>query len=399
MGTEANTCAVRVEHLSKIYRVYPSPSERLKRFVRKTARYIDFSALDDVSCTVDQGESVGIIGENGAGKTTLLKLVSGTTAPTLGTIEVEGSVASILELGAAFHPEFSGRENAVLYGALLGLDRQAVEERLERILDFAELGGFIEHPVKSYSTGMAMRLAFAVATHLDPDVLVIDEALAVGDGYFQKKCIDRLLKIKERGTTILFCSHSMFYVTSFCDRAIWLKNGRVERDGPAQEVVPEYEEFLLTLGRRRVEDGSELEGLPEGHAAAIKSIRLTGQGGNETRNYVPGRGFTVAIEFESRDPKGAYHVGVALERRDGSRIFGATTFWDGVPPATGEGSHRVTLDIEGFPVAQGTYSVSAYLFDENGLHIYDQAILTDYLEPSDPGWKGGLLELPHRWGR
>ncbi len=389
---------IRVEHVSKIYRVFASPAERLKRLIGRRGRYLDFAALDDVSFRVAPGEAVGIIGENGAGKSTLLKIVSGTTAPTSGSVEVEGTVASILELGAAFHPEFTGRENSVLYGALLGLDEKAVEERLERILAFAELGEFIDHPVKSYSTGMAMRLAFAVATHLDPQVLVIDEALAVGDGYFQKKCIDRLLEIKDAGTTILFCSHSMFYVTSFCDRALWLRNGRVERDGPTQEVVPEYEEFLLARDRRRLDEKTGEPAVPgSGRQAVIQAIRVLDGEGREVRTYVPGGGLAVEVDWESADPAGVFHVAVALERRDGSRIFAAATFWDGVEPVRGAGRYTARLAIESFPVAQGTYSVSAFLFDESGLHIHDQAVLTNHLDPAEPGWKPGLLDLPHRW--
>ncbi len=390
--------AIRVENVSKIYRVFASPTERLKRLIGRRGKYLDFAALHDVSFSVEPGEAVGIIGENGAGKSTLLKIVSGTTAPTSGEARVNGTVASILELGAAFHPEFSGRDNAVLYGALLGLDRQAVEERLERILNFAELGEFIDHPVKSYSTGMAMRLAFAVATHLDSQVLVIDEALAVGDGYFQKKCIDRLLEIKDAGKTILFCSHSMFYVTSFCDRALWLKQGDLERDGSAQEVVSEYEDFLLDRNRHRLDlEEPAGPGDTTGRQAIIRSIRVLNGEGQEITTYTPGAGLVVEVTWESRDPDGVYHVGMALERRDGSRVFGAATFWDGVEAVRGEGAHTARIVIDSLPVAQGSYSVSAFLFDESGLHIYDQAVLTGHLEPAEPGWKAGLLELPHRW--
>ena len=375
--------AIEVERVSKVYRVFASPAERLKRLVGRRGRYLDFAALDEVSFRIAPGEAVGLIGENGAGKSTLLKIIAGTTAPTSGTVEVKGKVASILELGAAFHPEFTGRENAVLYGALLGLGREEVAERLERILAFAELGEFIDHPVKSYSTGMAMRLAFAVATHLDPEVLVIDEALAVGDGYFQKKCIDRLLEIKAAGTTILFCSHAMYYVTSFCDRALWLKQGRLERDGAAQEVVPEYEEFLLSRGRRDL--GKEGPQRPPSTQAAIRSIRVLNQAGHETKTYAPGQDLVVEVLWE------------ALEGGDGTCLFASGTFLDGHPPVRGTGVHSARITIENLPIARGRYSVSVFLLDESGLHVYDQAVLTDYLEPADPGWKAGLLELPRRW--
>jgi len=392
---------IRVEGVSKVYRVYASPTERLKRFLGRRGRYIDFAALRDVTFTIDPGEAVGIIGENGAGKSTLLKIVSETTAPTSGTVEVEGPVASILELGAAFHPDFSGRENAMLYGALLGMDREAVESRMETILAFAELGEFIDHPIRSYSTGMTMRLAFAVATHLDPRVLVIDEALAVGDGYFQKKCIDRLLEIRDSGTTILFCSHSMFYVTSFCGRAIWLREGAVERDGQASAVVAEYEAFLLERGRRRIRDDHEAAGTVVGndddHRARIRSIRVLDGTGEETGRYDPGMDLVLEVEWESAAPQGAFHVGLALEQRDGQHVFNAATFWDGLDPIRGEGVRRTRLVVEGLPLARGRYSVGAYLLDEAGLHVYDQAILTDCLEPMDEAWKPALLKLPHHW--
>lgn len=398
MTSGSAEAAIVADHLVKIYRVFASPVERLKRFFGRRGRYLDFAALDDVTFAVRPGEAVGVIGENGAGKSTLLKILTGTTAPTSGEVRTEGTVASILELGAAFHPEFSGRENAVLYGALLGLDRRTVDERLDEILAFAELGDFIDHPVKSYSTGMAMRLAFAVATHLDPDILVIDEALAVGDGYFQKKCVDRLVEIKRAGVTILFCSHSMYYVTTFCDRALWLRDGRLVRDGDVGDVVPAYEEHLLSRQKRRPEtDDGEADGLPPGKQAVIRSIRVLDASGVETDTYRPGDDLVIRVEWESRAADAVFHVGVALERRDGSRVVGVGTFWDGVQPPRGAGRHAVSVRLLGLPVAQGVYSVAAYLFDESGLHVYDQAALRDRLEPAETGWKAGLVDVRRTW--
>ncbi len=252
MALGPGTPAVVVREVHKWYRIYASPTRADQAGHRTSSRHLDIQALDHVSLEVAPGTAIGIIGENGAGKSTLMKIIAGTTSPTAGEVEVNGTVAAILELGAAFHPEFSGRDNAMLYGALMGLDRQEMESRLEDIFAFAELGEFIHHPVKSYSTGMAMRLAFAVATHVDPDVLVVDEALAVGDGYFQKKCVDKIREIKDRGTTIVFCSHAMYFVTMFCERAVWLARGRVEREGPAQEVVEAYEAHLQARDMRRL---------------------------------------------------------------------------------------------------------------------------------------------------
>ncbi|MCI0344366.1 MAG: ABC transporter ATP-binding protein, partial [Chloroflexi bacterium] len=219
---------VTVHGLSKRYRVYATPWDRLWEALTRRPRHRDFHALDDVGFTLERGEGLAVIGENGAGKSTLLKILAGITAPTAGRLEVRGKIASILELGSGFHPEFTGRQNIVLNAAMLGLSEAEVKARMPEIVGFSELGEFIDQPVKCYSTGMAMRLGFSIATQVDPEVLIIDEALSVGDGYFQKKCMDRLQRYVEEGGTLLFCSHAMYYVSAFCRRAMWLKQGRVE---------------------------------------------------------------------------------------------------------------------------------------------------------------------------
>jgi lipopolysaccharide transport system ATP-binding protein len=400
MTLEALQDAVVVDGVHKWYRVYASPTERIKRVLGRPSRHLDFQALDDVSFEVTPGTAVGIIGENGAGKTTLLKLIAGTTRPTAGTVSVRGIVAAILELGAAFHPEFSGRDNAILYGALMGLDRVAMDGRLQKIFDFAELGDFINHPIKSYSTGMTMRLAFAVATHVDPDVLVVDEALAVGDGYFQKKCVDRIRAIRDRGTTILFCSHSMYYVSLFCNRVLWLRDGRIEADGSAREVVTAYEEFLVNREKRRLDaegDGEAAPDLPHGQTAMIRGIRVFDEGGEEVDRYRPGMSLVVEVEWETVDPKADLHLGVAIERGDGMRVFGVATFLEEMPTVSGVGVRRARVRVDELPIAKGTYSVTAYLFDASGLHIWDQAMLTDRLRPESDDWAPALLQLDHSW--
>jgi lipopolysaccharide transport system ATP-binding protein len=403
MGLQKLHDAVVVDHLHKSYNVFASPVERIKRMVAGKGRFMSFKALDDVSFSIPRGAAVGIIGENGAGKSTLLKIIAGTTTPSVGSVNVNGVVAAILELGAAFHPEFTGRDNAVLYGALMGLEQSDMVGRLDAILDFAELGKFIDHPIKCYSTGMTMRLAFAVATHVDPDLLVIDEALAVGDGYFQKKCVNKILDIKAGGCTILFCSHSMYYVTSFCDRAIWLSSGRVEEDGPAQQVVTNYEEYLVTREKRRLIQPKEdhpdqvREPLLTGQQARIRSIRVSDAEGNEVNSYHPAMDLQVEVHWESVDPHARFHVGVSLDSGDGTRVVGVATQYDNVTPPAGAGRHRVKVRFHGLPLAQGTYSVSAYLFDTSGLHVYDQAVLTDHLGPASESWAPALLDVAHVW--
>jgi len=401
MTSDSRHGAVAVTDVHKWYRVYASPTERIKRVLGRPSRHLEFQALDSVSFAVEPGTALGIVGENGAGKSTLLKLIAGTTQPTAGVVDVGGVVAAILELGAAFHSEFSGRDNAVLYGALLGLDRADMERRLPVICDFAELGEFIDHPIKSYSTGMVMRLAFAVATHVDAHVLVVDEALAVGDGYFQKKCVDRIREIHDRGTTILFCSHSMYYVTMFCERALWLVGGRLERLGPAKDVVEAYEEYLLVRDKRRLGSGpdGERQPAPANKVGRVAGIRVGGGGQGEPLDLQPGGTLEVEIDVVSSSPEEPFHVAVALDTLDGRCVLGVSTAWDGVEPLAGSDRYRVGFTVPELPVASGTFHLSVFLLDESGLAVHDQAVATNAVRVTAPSWTPSLIEVPHRWER
>ncbi len=397
--------AVTVREVHKWYRVYASPTERIKRVIGRRSRHLDIQALNHVSLEVESGTAIGVIGENGSGKSTLMKIIAGTTSPTVGDVEVRGTVAAILELGAAFHPEFSGQDNAMLYGALMGLDKQEMESRLEDIFAFAELGEFIHHPVKSYSTGMAMRLAFAVATHVDPDVLVVDEALAVGDGYFQKKCIDKIREIKDRGTTIVFCSHAMYFVTMFCDRAVWLAGGRVEREGPAQVVVDAYEAHLQARNMRRVGAGdAEADSGAAVTAQGKKVGRITAvrPGGSSTGlplNLSAGDELVVDVEFTSSDPEEPFHLAVTLDTLDGRCVLAASTKRDGADPISGDTRYRLQFRAPSLPIAAGTFHVYAFLLDESGLYNHDQVILTEAVRFESSRWTPSLIDVEHRWER
>jgi lipopolysaccharide transport system ATP-binding protein len=245
--------AIRVRDLSKCYEIYTQPQDRLKqsihpRLQRLVGRppktyYREFWALRNVSFEVNKGEAVGIIGRNGAGKSTLLQMVCGTLTPTSGSVEVRGTVAALLELGSGFNPEFTGRENVYLNTSMLGLVPKEIEEKFDQIADFADIGDFLEQPTKTYSSGMLMRLAFAVNTCVDPEILIVDEALSVGDAPFQSKCFKRLRQLINDGTSILFVSHDISTIRSICSRALWLKNGQSEMWGDAKDVAKEYERF------------------------------------------------------------------------------------------------------------------------------------------------------------
>ncbi|MEG0004088.1 MAG: ABC transporter ATP-binding protein, partial [Comamonas sp.] len=221
--------AIDASGLSKRYPLYNNPSDRLMSLLwgRKQTQEQSFWALQDVNLQVARGEVVGLVGRNGAGKSTLLQLLCGTIPASSGALRVQGRVAALLELGAGFNPDFTGIENIFMNGAILGMKRQEIEQRLDEIVEFADIGDFIHKPVKTYSSGMYVRLAFAVATSTDPDILIIDEALSVGDGAFARKSFDRIMRLKEAGKTIFFCSHSMYQVEALCARAIWMEKGRV----------------------------------------------------------------------------------------------------------------------------------------------------------------------------
>ena len=389
--------AVIAEGLGKTYHVYATPLDRLREAVSRRPRHRDFAALADVSFTVAKGEGIGIIGENGAGKSTLLKMLAGITAPTAGRVAVEGKVASILELGSAFHPELTGRQNVVLNAAMLGLSERELREKMPAIEAFSELGPFLDQPVKAYSTGMAMRLGFSIATQVEPDVLIVDEALSVGDGYFQKKCIDRLLAFLAGGGTLLFCSHAMYYVTAFCRRALWLKQGRVAALGEANAVVRRYEDYLL---EKSAPDAAAApaavaeEALPG--AARITAVRL---GGSETlpRLVHCNDPLDLEVEWESEEPELGFHLAVGLNRLDEVEVAAFGTLQSGLPAARGGHRHHVRLRVPRLPIIKGQFTLYIFLLDAEGLHIYDRRALRAALAVEGPSYTVGLVRLEHSW--
>lgn len=258
-----NDAAISVEGLSKCFHVYEQPRHRLFQLIsssvgrvfnsKPSKYYREYWALKDISFSMPRGQTVGIIGRNGSGKSTLLQLICGTLVPTDGAVEVSGRVAALLELGAGFNPEFSGRENVYLNGAILGLSREEIDRRFEAIVGFADIGEYINQPVKTYSSGMSVRLAFAVAINVDPEILIVDEALSVGDELFQRKCFSRIEEIRNKGATILFVSHSGSTIIELCDRAILIDSGEMLADGHPKEVVGKYQKLLYAAEERKGE--------------------------------------------------------------------------------------------------------------------------------------------------
>jgi lipopolysaccharide transport system ATP-binding protein len=390
--------AVRADKLCKTYRLYESPADRLRELLLRRPRHRGFQALTDVSFELARGRALGLIGENGAGKSTLLKIVTGTTMPTSGSVERRGVVASILELGMGFHPEFTGRENARMNAALLGLTGPDIRRRLPEIQDFAELGDFFDRPVRTYSSGMALRLAFAVATHADAEVLIIDEALAVGDGYFQKKSIDRITEFHKRGGTLLFCSHALYYVALLCENAIWLRHGEVAAQGTALSVVRAYETFLQKKEHGRPHDEKPLQNAAEGRLPArLTEVTVHDGSGYPRTEFAAGETVAFDLAFETEDPSLSFHVRVGIDREDGVQVFAVDTRNEPWAPLTGRRSYRLRLSFPELPIAQGEFRVYAYLGDEKALHVHDLRILRPGFSVAAPEYVVGMIRPRYLW--
>ena len=391
---------ISAQGLGKVYRLYRRPWDRLREMLVGGEHHQPVVALDDVSFELRRGESLGIVGENGAGKSTLLKLLAGVTVPSRGELRVEGKVASLLELGMGFHPEFTGRQNIRLNAAIMGIGPEAIEDKVPLIVQFSELGEFIDRPVKTYSSGMAMRLGFAIAIHVDPEILIIDEALSVGDGYFQKKCMDAIFRFVETGRTLLFCSHAMYYVSAYCEKAIWLRHGRMETVGATDAVIEQYEAYLMARQEgsgeiAATESSAEPSELVEG-AKPARFVAVEARGGDDAvfRHRDP---WHLEAEWVSDDPSRVFHVGVGIDRVDGVTLCSIGSHRVGLPPFTGKRRYRVRLELPELPMLKGRYSLYVFLLDEEGLHVYDQRILPGAFSIDSQGYHFGLVEVEHFW--
>jgi len=386
-----NDHIVSAHNLSKTYKVYARPVDRLLEGLLRQPRHTPFDALRGIDFEVPKGEGLGIVGENGAGKSTLLKILAGITAPTSGDFRLEGSVASILELGSAFHGELSGRQNIDLNAAMFGLDRQQIIDHTPGIIEFSELGRFIDQPIKTYSTGMVMRLGFAIAIQVNPDVLIIDEALSVGDGYFQKKCMVHLKSYVEKGGTLLICSHAMYYISAFCTRALWLHEGRAEALGPTQEVIPRYEAYLDSRTDRAEEGPEIVEAAPTSPARIDEARLLTGN------TYRHKGALELEISWSCDRPEMAFHLGVGLNRPDEVEVASFLSHRSDAGPWSGGTHHTVRLEIPELPLVKNTFKLYVFLLAEDGLHIHDTRILEDAFSVEYDDYPFGIVAIPHQW--
>ena len=410
---------IEAHGLGKTYRLYPTPWHRLLERLGGRPRHREHVALEPLDFVLSPGEGLGIVGPNGAGKSTLLSLLAGVLEPSSGDVVVRGTVSSILELGAGFHPEFTGAQNIRINAAMLGLGEAEVEAKTPAIIDFCELGTYIDEPVKFYSSGMSMRLAFAIATQVEPEVLIIDEALSVGDGYFQKKCTDRILELMAAGTSLLFCSHAMYFVERFCRRALWLERGRVAALGDVHEVIDSYER---ELDRRRGEAKKEAEAQesaeppaaseePGARPARLRAIRMLHASTVEDSDprsgsldgcvsYSPESPWGVEITWTSSDPSLQFHVGLGVDRSDGVQTLSFATHKLGFEPQTGRCEYGCKVELASLPINLGHFDLFVYLLDEEGVHVHDHRVVENAFEVTSGAYRIGLISVSPRvtWG-
>ena len=400
--------AIEAHGLGKRYLLFDRPGDRLRQLL--FGRWLDqdlyreFWALREVDFSIARGEVVGLVGRNGAGKSTLLQMVCQTLQPSVGELQVHGRVAALLELGAGFNPDFTGLENVFMNGAILGLNRWQVQERLDDIIGFADIGDFIHQPVKTYSSGMFMRLAFSVATSVEPDILVVDEALSVGDGAFARKSFDRIMSLRDAGTTILFCSHSMYQVEALCSRALWIDEGRLRMSGSAANVTTAYNASLNAQSPQvhtplldQLDPHSATAAPGAGRVVAVRA-RSSNQSGNVVTLLSGVSDLMLEIEF-ALDPN-LPAPGIAIGIADSSErtVASASTVNDDVAlqkDAQGRGSAAVRFPK--IPLLKGRYQVTVILTSENGIHPYDIVMHCVALEVQQKGIEQGIVALNHEW--
>ena len=359
-----STSAIDVDAVSKMFRLYrEKPSSLKARLLTSRSRAEEFWALRDVSFDVQQGESLGLIGHNGSGKTTLLKVIAGILRPTSGTVRQYGRIAALLELGAGFHPELTGRENVYLNASFLGLSRRDTDRVYPGIVAFAELENFMDNQVKFYSSGMLVRLGFAVAVHVDPDILLIDEVLAVGDEAFQARCLERVRQFQREGRTIVLVTHALDTVRQVCDRAVMLDHGRVHAIGSPEEVVYELRYVLL----RRDPSFVPEEGTREIEIASVELIRSDG---SNVRPVVAGEDLTIQVDVKANEPVSDLDATFAVHDGDNQLVVDGRTSRAGIDLGRVSDKRRVTFTLRALPLEAGKYWVTIGLESARTARLY-----------------------------
>ena len=406
MSFEPDRSVIQAKGLGKQYALSASSFQRLWQLLGGSDKGVQyFDALASVDLTVQPGETIGLIGQNGAGKSTLLQLLCGTLSPSQGELRVNGRVAALLELGAGFNPEFTGRENILFSAAMYGLHAQQIEAHIQEIIDFADIGEFIDQPVRTYSSGMYVRLAFSIATSVKPDILIIDEALAVGDGVFARKSFDRIMQLKEQGVTLLFCSHSLFQVEAICDRCIWLHRGQVMAQGPSADVIAQYNDWLTlsttpSTPTADPEPGLELPAPSATGQARLTRLRASCDGAEGSTLTARSGQSELSVDFDfASDPKSPVpHMALMIYGADGRVLCSTGTWIDGVAlTRDASGAGQVRLTFPQLPLLKGRFTLAAYLMCERAVHVYEAVEHFATVQVTQPHLEQGSFSIPHQW--
>ena len=398
--------AIVVNDVSKRFRLYKEKATSLKERVTrlKGSVYEEYWALKDVTFEVPRGSTFGLIGHNGSGKSTMLRLMAGIHRPTSGNIQVDGRVSALLELGAGFHPELTGRENIYLNGSILGLNRKAIDAKIDEIIDFAGLGEFIDTPVKVYSSGMFVRLGFSVAVHVDPDILIIDEVIAVGDEDFQRRCFDHLYRLRSSGSTIVMVTHSLNLVQQMCDAAAWLDHGELKALGSAPDVVHHYLDQVNVVEAQRLEEGADEPGSLETEVyvshelMSIEEVEFLDRDGRPTLVATPTEPLTVRMHWRSKEPLPEPLFSFAIENEAGVYVANPGMRPTSEPRTDLVGSGHVDYRMDELVLGPGQYTISVAAHDHSGTTVLDkrERFLTLRVQPG-AHIVNGLVELMGSW--
>ncbi len=397
MTPSATEPAVVVSDVSKRFRMYRERNQSLKAALmrRGRAKYDEFWALRDVSLEIPRGSTFGLIGENGSGKSTLLKCIARILQPDSGTITSNGSMAALLELGSGFHPELSGRENVFLNGSILGLSRHELARRFDEIVDFAGVREFIDQPVKNYSSGMYVRLGFSVAINVDPDILLVDEVLAVGDASFQAKCMEKFAEFRRQGKTVIIVSHAMETMRTMCDEVAWLQHGHLESVGKPDQLVDDYVD-TGHVDRATTTEGFTRWGSGE---AQIQRIELLDRAGTVTTAARTGDAVTIRLRYRTSEPIERPVFGLALETLEGVYVWASHTRDADYVPDRIDGSGSIELTVPRLMLLPGTYDLHASIVDYTTQHTFD-FVRRGYrfdVDHGSPRESGGIVSLGGSW--
>jgi ABC-2 type transport system ATP-binding protein/lipopolysaccharide transport system ATP-binding protein len=415
LGSNGDKPAIAVNDVTKRFRLYKDKPSSLKQVLTglNRSRYEEFVAVDGVSLEIPHGGTYGIVGHNGSGKSTLLRLMAGIHRPTTGSVETDGRISALLELGAGFHPDLTGRENIYLNGAILGLGRREVDAVIDQIIDFSGISAFIDSPVKVYSSGMYVRLGFAVAVHVNPQILIIDEVIAVGDEEFQRRCYDHIYELRRNGVTIVIVSHAHDLVQSMCDRAAWLDHGKLMAEGNSTKVVRKYLDKVNADEEERLyeeagdeapavqpedDDGGRRRGSGE---LLITGVEFLGLDGQATMTGTTGDPITIRIMYEAKEPVKDPVFGLGVHHDNGTHVAGPNTRFGGLDLGTLSGTGHIDFVLDRLSLLPGTYQLSVSAFDNHVLHPYDfrDQAFTLHVRQGSSSEEYGLVDLGGHWSR